>query len=127
MGICCQRNTFLSWDKRTLKPLHNLVTWKDGRAIDECKQLNGSYRIKLLNLTGKIAYFFTRNQRYRAASFYQFLNGMVSHKFLYNLSRSIDMQQVLSEKQLQLVTLDAWLISKFTSGRSCFTEPSNVR
>lgn len=43
------------------------------------------------------------------------------------LKNDIDMQQALEEDQLQLATLDTWLISKLTLGRSCFTEPSNAR
>lgn len=42
------------------------------------------------------------------------------------LKNDIDMQQALDQDQLQLATLDAWLISKLTLGRSCFTEPSNA-
>ncbi|KAI6191611.1 hypothetical protein M3Y97_00246800 [Aphelenchoides bicaudatus] len=126
MGICCQRNTIISWDKLTLKPFHRFLTWKDCRAIDECRSWNESLRIKLLNVAGRIAYFFTRSERYKAAGFYKFLNAMVPIKFLTTLKSDVDMQQALDENRLQLATLDAWLISRLTLGRCCFTEPSNA-
>jgi glycerol kinase len=52
---------------------------------------------------------------------------MVPHRFMMMLSNDVDMQQALDEDKLQLATLDAWLVSKLTLGRSCFTEPSNAR
>ncbi|VDM43971.1 unnamed protein product [Toxocara canis] len=46
MGISCQRNTFICWNKDNGEPCHKLVTWKDCRAREQCDRWNRSLILK---------------------------------------------------------------------------------
>lgn len=46
-GFCCQRATFITWDKTTGEPLHNLITWKDERGAEAAKKFNKSLLLKV--------------------------------------------------------------------------------
>lgn len=52
LGISCQRSTFITWDKTTGRPFHNLITWKDRRAIDIVDKFNNSlfFKVKFKSL-----------------------------------------------------------------------------
>lgn len=43
MGITTQRGTFINWSRKTGKPFHKFITWKDLRADKLVKQWNASY------------------------------------------------------------------------------------
>lgn len=47
LGISCQRSTFITWDRTTGKAFHNLITWKDKRAIEEVDKANNSFLFKV--------------------------------------------------------------------------------
>uniref|UniRef100_A0A183BJ21 glycerol kinase n=1 Tax=Globodera pallida TaxID=36090 RepID=A0A183BJ21_GLOPA len=136
IGLSCQRNTFLSWNRQNFRPCHRLITWKDGRARHFCNQWNGSMRRKLLNMAGAVAYFFTRDQHYRAARMFRLVSAMVPPRFLAMLEESAEMRGLLAAGQLAIGCLDTWLMLKL-SGREgwkqhlqqqqCFiTEPSSA-
>lgn len=44
-GLSTQRGSFVTWDKRTGKPFHNFITWKDLRADHLVKMWNNSWTI----------------------------------------------------------------------------------
>lgn len=56
LGISCQRNTFITWDRNTLKPFHNFITWKDMRSEDLVQSWNKSLLIKVLMLLSLKSY-----------------------------------------------------------------------
>lgn len=47
LGISCQRSTFITWDRVTGEPFHNLITWKDRRAIATVDKVNNSMFLKV--------------------------------------------------------------------------------
>lgn len=126
MGISCQRNTFICWNKENGKPCHRLVTWKDCRAREECKKWNNSWSIKAINLIGYILHKLTRSARCMAARIFSFLNAMVTHRFLVTLAENAEMQRLLKQGKLAFGCLDTWLIYKLSGGVVCVSEPSNA-
>ncbi|CAG9795828.1 unnamed protein product [Diatraea saccharalis] len=46
MGISTQRSTFITWSRKSGKPFHRFITWKDMRADKLVKQWNDSYTWK---------------------------------------------------------------------------------
>lgn len=48
LGISCQRSTFITWDRETGEPFHNLITWKDRRAIATVDRVNNSILLKVM-------------------------------------------------------------------------------
>lgn len=47
LGISCQRSTFITWDKDSGEAFHNLITWKDRRAIRHVEKTNKSFLLKV--------------------------------------------------------------------------------
>ncbi|KAL3990286.1 FGGY of carbohydrate kinases N-terminal domain family protein [Acanthocheilonema viteae] len=126
MGISCQRNTFICWNKENGEPCHRLVTWKDCRARDECKKWNNSWSLKAIKLIGYILHKLTRSARCMAARIFSFLNAMVTHRFLVTLAENEEMQRLLKQEKLGFGCLDTWLIYKLSSGVVYVSEPSNA-
>ncbi|KAI1716418.1 putative glycerol kinase 5 [Ditylenchus destructor] len=126
MGICCQRNSFITWNKETLEMCHPIITWKDSRAKDVCATWNSSISVKGLNIVGWLVYFITRSQRFKAAKIFKFLDAMVSHRFMVTLDENKTMRQLLDQGMLGFGCLDTWLINRLTNGRIIVTEPSNA-
>lgn len=58
MGISTQRSTFITWSRKTGKPFHRFITWKDMRADKLVKQWNVSYTWKVIIITSFITNFF---------------------------------------------------------------------
>lgn len=48
MGVCSQRNTFITWDRDTGVPLHNFLTWQDLSAERYTDQWNKSWTLKVV-------------------------------------------------------------------------------
>ena len=44
-GMATQRGTFCTWDKRTGRPFHRFITWKDLRADQLVKTWNNSWTV----------------------------------------------------------------------------------
>src|SRR5699024_5932152 len=40
VGVTCKRSTAATWDKRTGKPLYNVIVWQDLRTSERCKELS---------------------------------------------------------------------------------------
>ena len=47
LGLSCQRSTFITWDKDNGEAFHNLITWKDRRAIRHVEKTNKSFLLKV--------------------------------------------------------------------------------
>ncbi|VDN29177.1 unnamed protein product [Gongylonema pulchrum] len=105
MGICCQRNTFICWDRESGKPCHNFITWKDSRARNACRMWNNSWTVKMINFIGFMMHMLTRSARFRAARIFSFLNAMVTHRLLVTLA---EVSQLYSDLcgPLQIVSAD---------------------
>ncbi|KHN88232.1 Putative glycerol kinase 5 [Toxocara canis] len=126
MGISCQRNTFICWNKDSGEPCHKLVTWKDCRAREQCDRWNRSLILKVMNIAGALLYFFTRQQRFKSLKMFSFLSAMVTHRLMVTLDQSSEMRMLLQSEKLVFGCLDTWLIYKLTNGGVHVTEPSSA-
>ncbi|KAK0404746.1 hypothetical protein QR680_017607 [Steinernema hermaphroditum] len=126
MGICAQRNTFITWNRLTMEPCHRMITWKDCRAKAACKEWNESFTLKALNMSGAVLHFFTRMPRFKAARMYKFINQMITHRLLVTIDENPSMKTLVDKGLLALGCIDTWLISKLTNGRIFITEPSSA-
>jgi len=98
-GITNQRETFVVWDKKTGKVLHNAVVWQCRRSVDICEKIkNEGLEKQIKEITGlstdpyftatKLRYLITNNKKVKEAYF---------------------------TKNLMFGTIDTWLIYKFTN------------
>uniref|UniRef100_A0A0K0FH01 Putative glycerol kinase 5 (inferred by orthology to a human protein) n=1 Tax=Strongyloides venezuelensis TaxID=75913 RepID=A0A0K0FH01_STRVS len=123
-GMCCQRNTFVSWDKRNMKPIHPLITWKDCRGKDACNQWNKGLFIKTLNIAGSVLYFLLRGEKFKSIKIFRFINAMVSHRFLAISKEYKEVEKLRKEGYLGFGFLDTWIVAKLTNGNKIVSEPS---
>lgn len=47
LSLSCQRSTFITWDKDSGETFHNLITWKDRRAMATVNRVNNSLLLKV--------------------------------------------------------------------------------
>jgi putative glycerol kinase 5 len=126
IGISTLRGTFITWDRETGEPFHNFITWKDIRADKLCDEWNDSFRVKCLKSGAKFIHFFTRSNRFLAASLLKFSTGMIVIRFLWMLENLPIIRQRAIEGRAMFGTVETYLIWKLTGGKVHATDPSNA-
>lgn len=81
LGLSVQRSTFITFDKITGRPFHQLITWQDRRGDKIVRQFNGSLLLKAVNVGASILHFFTRSNRFKQASRLRIENDFVMLSF----------------------------------------------
>jgi len=106
LGLCSQRSSFLIWEQATGQPLTPLISWQDNRGAASCVELR-SQEIFIRNLTGLplTPYYFAPKLRVVLQD---------NPKWLAQLERG----------ELQVGTLDTFLIWRWTAGKHFVTDAS---
>ncbi len=105
IGLCNQRESVLLWDKKSKRPLTNLIVWQDRRTAKKCKDLTEKgYGPIIKEKTGLI------------------IDAYFSATKLEWLFRELDRKQDI--KNIAAGTLDSWILFKLT-GRH-LTDASNA-
>jgi glycerol kinase len=68
MGISLQRATFITFDKVTGKPYHQLISWKDARGDSFVRKVNASLLLKIINIGASFLYKIFRSDRMKQGS-----------------------------------------------------------
>lgn len=109
IGISNQRETFIIWDKYG-KPLYNAVVWQCKRSVDICELL------KQQGLTEKI------NHK-TGLLIDPYFSGT---KLMWLAQHNEAVRQAISKGDAYFGTIDAWLLYKFTGGKSYATDYTNA-
>ena len=107
IGLTNQRETTCAFH-RDGTPLHNAIVWQDRRTAEHCKAL-------------KIQEDFVREKTGLPLDPY-----FSATKMAWLLKHSPSVQKALSDQNLLLGTIDAFLLYKLSGGRTWATEPSNA-
>ncbi|CAB3234977.1 unnamed protein product [Arctia plantaginis] len=126
MGISTQRATFLNWSRKTGKPFHKFITWKDLRADKLVKQWNSSYTWKLLKISAYILYLILRSKRFRAGSVFKFMNTQTCLRLYWTLHNVPALKNAVQDGDALFGTLDTWLLYKMTGGQIHMTDVSSA-
>ena len=126
MGITCQRNSFLLWNRETGEPLCNLITWQDRRAAQVCKDWNESMQFKLLNAGAGMLHFVTRSKRFMAASIIKLTTQQVAPRLYWAINNIEGAKDLMNNDKLNFGTMDSWILWKLTNGKLHATDYSNV-
>ena len=126
IGITCQRNSFLLWNRETGKPLCNLISWQDRRADEVCKDWNESMYFKILHASAGIMHFLTRSKRFLLASIITLTTQQVAPKLYWAMNNIQGAQELASAGKLCFGTVDSWILWKLTDGKVHATDYSNV-
>ncbi|KAG0707413.1 putative glycerol kinase 5 [Chionoecetes opilio] len=126
LGLCTQRATFITWDRRTGVPFHNFITWKDLRADGLVRRWNSCLTMKAIRFGGSLLYLFLRSKRYLAASVLKFMNPQVNLRLMWVLENHAMVRQLANEGHVMFGTIDTWLVYRLTEGKVHATDYSNA-
>jgi glycerol kinase len=110
VGITNQRETFVLWDRKTLKPVAPAIVWQCRRSADICRSLKDEGRDAMVrDRTGLLLdpYF----------------SGT---KLRWLLESDADIRRRAEAGDLAFGTIDTWLVARLTGGREHVTEPGNA-
>lgn len=109
IGLCDQRETVVTWDRRTGKPLTNAVVWQCGRAQALCRAIAEPDAAYVRQTTGlPLSPYFS------------------AAKMAWLLRRCPAVQEAARQGTLCLGTVDTWLLFCLTEGRTFATDVSNA-
>ena len=126
MGITCQRNTFLLWNRSTGEPLCNLITWQDRRAAEVCKEWNQSMQFKFLHAGAGVMHLLTRSKRFLAASIITLQTQHVVPRLYWAMNNIEGAKEKAAEDNLCFGTVDSWILWKLTDGAVHATDYSHI-
>jgi glycerol kinase len=110
IGITNQRETFVVWDRATLRPVAPAIVWQCRRSVDICRRLKDDGREEMVrDRTGLLLdpYF----------------SGT---KLRWLLESNAEIRRRAEAGELAFGTVDTWLVARLTGGREHITEPSNA-
>lgn len=108
IGITNQRETVVAWNRSTGEPVMNAIVWQCRRTTDFCRKLKSKEKLVRAK-TGLLM------DPYFSAT-----------KMNWILKNNSKAKQLADQGQLCFGTIDSFLISKLTQGRSHKTDPSNA-
>lgn len=68
LGVSVQRSTFITFDKITGRPFHQLITWKDRRGEAISESFNKGLLLKAVNASATVLHFVTRKNKFKQTS-----------------------------------------------------------
>ncbi len=110
MGITNQRETFVVWDRGSLRPVAPAIVWQCRRSVEICRSLKEAGHEPLFReRTGLLLdpYF----------------SGT---KLRWLLDSDPEIRQRAEAGELAFGTIDTWLMARLTGGRENVTEPGNA-
>jgi len=110
IGITNQRETFVLWDRRTLRPVHRAIVWQCRRSTETCRELKDSRHEPLFReRTGLLLDPYFSGTKVR-----------------WLLDSDPDLRRRAEAGELAFGTIDTWLVARLTGGREHVTEPGNA-
>src|ERR1051326_430086 len=104
VGITNQRETIVSWDRKTGQPLHNAIVWQDRRTAARCEELKRDGAEREIH------------QR----------TGLVCNPYFSATKIEWLLQNVPAARRGVFGTIDSWILWKLTDGRVHATDVSNA-
>jgi glycerol kinase len=110
IGITNQRETFVVWDRATLRPVAPAIVWQCRRSVDICRRLkDDGHETMVRDRTGLLL------DPYFSAT-----------KLRWLLESDAEIKRRAEVGELAFGTIDTWLVARLTGGREHLTEPSNA-
>ncbi|WP_337269034.1 glycerol kinase GlpK [Oryzifoliimicrobium ureilyticus] len=110
LGITNQRETVVVWDRKTGKPVGNAIVWQDRRTASLCNRLKGE----------GLERTFTRKTGLILDPYFS------GTKLSWLLSSQKSLRGRAAKGDLCFGTIDTFLISRLTGGKSFFTDATNA-
>ncbi|HEV1998187.1 MAG TPA: glycerol kinase GlpK [Candidatus Dormibacteraeota bacterium] len=110
VGITNQRETFVIWERASLRPVTPAVVWQCRRSAEICRALKDE---------GHEALFRART----GLLLDPYFSGT---KVRWQLEADPELRHRAESGALAFGTMDSWLVARLTAGREHLTEPSNA-
>lgn len=124
IGITCMRATFVTWDRETNKPFHNLITWQDLRAANYVSTWNQSLTLRGLNVGAKLLHMVFRQRRHLAASVLKFMSSQVTMRLLWVLDKYPEIRNLAAEGRAMFGGTETWILWNLTGFTAHVTDYS---
>jgi len=113
-NICCigidnQGETVMMWDKQSGQPVYPAIVWQDTRTAKEASRIKAVHESIIRKKTGLII------NTYFSAT-----------KIRWLIDNVADVKDKIAKGNIQVGTLDTWLIWKLTNGKVCATDQSTA-
>jgi len=110
VGIACQRETTVGWDRSTGQPIGNAIVWQDTRTKTICDQMarDGG------------------RDRFRASTGLPLATYFSGPKLKWILENRPEARELQRQGNLCFGTIDSWLIWNLTGGREHVTDVTNA-
>lgn len=128
IAISTQRASFCLWDKKTNKPLTNIITWQDKRAAEYAEKKTNSFMMKVIRGVTKLISIFSKNPKWVTASMLQFNSDHASARTGYFLQENPKIKEMVEDPNSSLAwgTIDTWILWNLTKGEVHATDYSNA-
>ncbi|MEC7837823.1 MAG: FGGY family carbohydrate kinase [Chloroflexota bacterium] len=110
IGITNQRETVVFWDKKTLKPFGNAISWQCLRGIDICEKLRASGLEKTFNLSTGL----------KLDPYFSF------SKIIWAIENDKNINTALKNKNLNIGTIDSWILANLVDNKTHQIEITNA-
>ncbi|MBK89647.1 MAG: glycerol kinase [Chloroflexi bacterium] len=110
IGLTNQRETVVFWDKKTLKPFGNAISWQCLRGIEICEKLKSTeFEKKFIESTGlKIDPYFSFS------------------KIIWAIENNKEINNALKNNRLRIGTIDTWILANLTDSEEHKIEITNA-
>lgn len=126
LGISTQRATFITWNKNTGEPFHNLITWKDLRCAQIVQDYNNSISLRSVRAASYMLHLVTRKKKFLLGSKFKLECNHVTSRLLWALQNFPQIRREIKKNNVMFGTLDTWLLYKLTGGETYVTDISNA-
>lgn len=126
IGVVNQRSSFLLFEKKTGKPLTNLINWADIRSLSIAEKMNKSPMMKIMKKMSGFAYLFTKNQFMLQVSTIKFSPEFCLVRLLWLFKQNPELLKRANKGEVLFGTIDTWLVYNLTRGKLHVTDYSNA-
>lgn len=110
IGITNQRETVVFWNKKTLKPFGNAISWQCLRGRDICEKLKNTKFEKTYKLSTGL----------KLDPYFSF------SKIIWAIENNNEIKKALKNKNLSIGTIDSWILANFIEDKTHKIEITNA-
>ncbi|CRL00243.1 CLUMA_CG013516, isoform A [Clunio marinus] len=112
LGISVQRATFITFDKHSGKPFHQLISWKDQRGDKITKKFNKSLLLKVIHVGSDFLHFFTRSNKFKQTKNLKLENNFVAPRLSKIIENNRKLKDAMRNGRAVFATVDTWLMHR---------------
>ena len=125
LGICNQRASFCLWERKTGKPITNIISWADTRSASTVEKMNKNWKWRALRKFAWIGRILG-NTMLTATTMLDFHTDHAPPRLKWVLDNDNDLRKRCKKGEVAYGTIDSWFVYKLTGGKIHATDYSNA-